>query len=65
MYLMKKFLLPYKVCRNIVKARREVVEINYGFVNLLKTFEENDFKYLTETDDNDSESTEGEETIVC
>lgn len=65
MYLMKKFLLPYKIARNIVKVRREKIEINYGFINILKSFEENDFKYLTETTDEDSESTEGEETIVC
>lgn len=65
MYLMKKFLLPYKLARNIVKTRRETVEINNGFIGHLETFGENDLKYHLVESDNDSESTEGEEAIVC
>lgn len=63
MYLMKKFLLPYKIAKSIVKSRRETIEVNSGFLSQLKTFEQNDFKFSVESSDCDSDSTEGEENI--
>lgn len=63
MYLMKKFLLPYKIAKSIVKSRRETIEVNSGFISQLKAFEQNDFKFSVELSDGDSDSTEGEENI--
>mmetsp|Transcript_7480 Transcript_7480/g.8498 ORF Transcript_7480/g.8498 Transcript_7480/m.8498 type:complete len:80 (+) Transcript_7480:954-1193(+) len=41
MYLMKKYNLSYQNTENLVKSRREEVEINCGFSSQLEDFEEN------------------------
>lgn len=64
MYIMKKFMLPYRFAKSMVSTRRETVEVNRGFLDQLKAFELNDFKFSVESCDNDSDSTEGEEFIL-
>lgn len=64
MYLMKKFNITYKVARNMVKMRRETVEINDGFISQLKTFEQNYLEFAAALVNEDSDSTEGEESLV-
>lgn len=65
MYIMKKFLLSFKTSRKIVETRRETVEINSGFLSQLKSFEENNYKFSVDsTEDDDGNSTEGEESPV-
>jgi hypothetical protein len=65
MYLMKKFLLSFKTSKKVVETRRETVEINSGFLSELNSFEKNNYKFFTEnTDDEDGNSTEGEESLI-
>lgn len=64
MYIMKKFMLPYKLAVDMVKERREKIQINSGFVSQLQDFETDGFKFPTEISDRGSESTEGEENIL-
>lgn len=40
MYLMMKFQIPFEMSMDIVKARREIVDPNEGFIQKLKDFEE-------------------------
>jgi Dual specificity phosphatase, catalytic domain len=61
MFIMKKFMLPFKIAATIVKERRETIDINYGFINQLWDFENSGFKFPAEFSDRCSESTEGEE----
>lgn len=63
MYIMKKFQLPYTKAFELVKERREKIDINSGFVEQLKEFELNGFKFKPDISDRFSESTEGEERI--
>lgn len=63
MYIMKKFLLPFSVAKQLVSTRRETIEVNHGFLDQLKSFEQNDFKFPVESSADDSDSTEGEEYI--
>ena len=58
MFLMKKFMLPYKIASNLLKSRREKIDINTGFVDKLQKFEENGFKFDTAVQDDITESTE-------
>lgn len=64
MYIMKKFLIPYKIAVDIVRERRETIDINPGFVQQLKDFEDNGFKFPNDISDRCSESTEGEDNLL-
>lgn len=63
MYIMKKFQTSFKTAKQIVSHRREVIDPNKGFIQALKDFEEDKFKFCDEDADNLSESTEGEENL--
>lgn len=64
MFIMKKFMLPFKVAATIVKERREKIDMNYGFVKQLCELEEAGFKFPIDFSDRCSESTEGEENLI-
>ena len=51
-------MLPYKIAANLLKSRREKIDINTGFVDKLQKFEENGFKFDTAVQDDITESTE-------
>ena len=61
MFIMKKFRLSYDIAIKLVSQRREKIEINAGFVEKLKEFEANGFKFKAEHSDKSNASTEGEE----
>ena len=63
MFIMKKFMLPFKTAATIVKERRETIDMNHGFINHLCDFENSGFKFPAEFSDRCSESTEGEENL--
>ncbi|CAI2369738.1 unnamed protein product [Moneuplotes crassus] len=63
MYIMKKFKLPFKTAFKLVSLRREKIDINPGFIEKLKEFENNDFKFATESSDQSNASTEAGDAL--
>lgn len=61
MFLMKKFSLPFKLAVQLLKSRREKIDINNGFIAQLEAFEEHGFVFSTESQGNEGDSTEAEE----
>lgn len=62
MYIMKRFKLPFEIAFKLVNQRREKIDINHGFIEKLKQFEANGFKFSTESNSDLGDSTEaGEE----
>lgn len=61
MYIMKRFKLPFEIAIKLVSQRREKIDINPGFIEKLKEFEANGFKFSPEFDEKFSESTEAGE----
>lgn len=64
MFIMKRFKLPLDVALRLVSQRREKIDINPGFIEKLKEFETNGFKFDAELDEGFSESTEAEECTL-
>ncbi|CAI2369367.1 unnamed protein product [Moneuplotes crassus] len=61
MYIMKRFELPFEIAFKLVLQRREKIDINPGFIEKLKQFEADGFKFSTESAFDSSDSTEAGE----
>lgn len=55
MFLMKQFHMKLSTACDYVKAHREIVDPNDGFMEQLKRFENCHFRFLTEIDESESD----------